>query len=52
MQAQAQRGRMSICLKRGEVMSDPTYVLGRPDDEHARLTEQAKYVGAFVRVAS
>jgi cyclopropane fatty-acyl-phospholipid synthase-like methyltransferase len=25
-------------------MTDPTYALGRSDDEHARLTEQARFL--------
>jgi hypothetical protein len=28
----------------GEYMTDPTYALGRSDDEHARLTEQANFL--------
>lgn len=30
--------------KMGDVMPDPTYALGRSDDEHARLTEQANFL--------
>ena len=33
-----------ILSQTGEVMSDPTYALGRSDDEHARLTEQASFL--------